>query len=339
MADAAAFFAKKKKKKKAFKFNANTIDASQVTNTVHVDAPALSNTADVVPTTGALPLQSDLANSDVQWGNKALTAKPVVPTGATSKDLVVETKALSLKTHTGGNEQEDIAEKLRVEATKAKLAAAREGMEREAKRIKEEKEKKEEKVTSSRFGAAGAGGGGKWTSSRARTGGGGSLTSIGWGSRMPSTQRKVDTEDENLFPDLAAADAILEKQKAEQPAYKAVTKTPVGGGATWGANMVTTKARPKLNLKKKQVTEPVKTEATPAVEETQETPTETTTETPAPEALKPKKKKKKKDLSTFEPAPAAEEPAPEAAPVAAPAPAPLKPKKKKKKKDLSTFGK
>ena len=36
MADAAAFFAKKKKKKKTFKFNANTIDASQVTNTVHV---------------------------------------------------------------------------------------------------------------------------------------------------------------------------------------------------------------------------------------------------------------------------------------------------------------
>jgi hypothetical protein len=36
MSDAAAFFAKKKKKKKAFKFNANTIDASQVTSTVHV---------------------------------------------------------------------------------------------------------------------------------------------------------------------------------------------------------------------------------------------------------------------------------------------------------------
>ena len=36
MSDAAAFFAKKKKKKKTFKFNANTIDASQVTSTVHV---------------------------------------------------------------------------------------------------------------------------------------------------------------------------------------------------------------------------------------------------------------------------------------------------------------
>ena len=36
MADAAAFFANKKKKKKAFKFNANNIDASTVTQTIHV---------------------------------------------------------------------------------------------------------------------------------------------------------------------------------------------------------------------------------------------------------------------------------------------------------------
>ena len=36
MSDAAAFFAAKKKKKKGFKFNANKIDASTVTTTVHV---------------------------------------------------------------------------------------------------------------------------------------------------------------------------------------------------------------------------------------------------------------------------------------------------------------
>lgn len=35
MSDAAAFFASKKKKK-AFKFNANLVDASTVTTTVHV---------------------------------------------------------------------------------------------------------------------------------------------------------------------------------------------------------------------------------------------------------------------------------------------------------------
>ena len=36
MADAAAFFANKKKKKKAFKFNANKIDAASVETKVHV---------------------------------------------------------------------------------------------------------------------------------------------------------------------------------------------------------------------------------------------------------------------------------------------------------------
>jgi hypothetical protein len=36
MADAAAFFANKKKKKKAFKFNANKIDASSISSAVHV---------------------------------------------------------------------------------------------------------------------------------------------------------------------------------------------------------------------------------------------------------------------------------------------------------------
>jgi len=325
MADAAAFFAKKKKKKKTFKFNANTIDVSQVTSTVHVDAPALSNTTDLVPTTGALPLEPDPANDDAQWDDAALAAKTrkgtvVVTSGVTTKDLVVETKALSLKTHTAGNEQDDIAEKLRVEETKAKLAAAREGMEREAQRIKEEKEKKEEQqkqAATSRFGAAAAAGsGGKWVPSRVRNTGGGGLSSIGWGSKMSSGQQKVNTEDENLFPDLAAADAILEKQKSEQPAYKAPTKTPVGGGATWGASTAP-KTRPKLNLKKKTVTEPPKTEAPAPVEE--KAPAETTVEVPAPE-------------------PAAEA-APEPVAAPAPAPAPLKPKKKKKKKDLSTFGK
>jgi len=328
MADAAAFFAKKKKKKKTFKFNANTIDASQVTNTIHVDAPALSNTADVVPTTGALPLQSDPANDDAKWDDEALAANTrkgavVVTSGVTTKDLVVETKALSLKTHTGGNEQEDIAEKLRVEETKKKLAAAREGMEREAQRIKEEKEKKETAASSSRFGAAAAASsGGKWVPSRMRSAGGGGLSSMGWGSRSSSVQHKVNTEDENLFPDLAAADAILEKQKAEQPAYKAPTKTPVGGGATWGASMAAPKARPRLNLKKKTVTEPPKAEdPAPSEQKVEAAPTETKTEAAVPE-----------------PAPAAA-PEPVSDPTPAPAAAPLKPKKKKKKKDLSTFGK
>jgi len=330
MADAAAFFAKKKKKKKTFKFNANTIDASQVTNTVHVDAPAISK-SDGAPATGALPLQSDPANdnTDDGWDDAALAAKTrkgvavVVPAGVTTKDLIVETKALSLKTHTGGDEQKDIANKLRIEETKAKLAAAKKGMEDEALRLKEAKLAKEEgkAPTSNRFGAA-AGAGGKWVSrSRAAGSGGGSLSSVGWGSKMASSgfQRKVDTEDENLFPDLASADAILEKQKAEQPAYKAVTKTPVGGGATWGASRVAAPvSRPKLNLKKKA---PVAASEEPAKEEEPQEPVATEVEAAPAETA-----------TTNE-----AEAAPEAV-AAAPAPLKLKPKKKKKK-DLSTFGK
>jgi len=296
-------------------------------NSKNRDAPALSNTADIVPT-AEQSLETDPANDD-GWDDDALAAKTrkgavVVTAGATTKDLLVETKALSLTTNTTGNEQDDIAEKLRIEETKAQLAAAKEGMAREAQRLKEEKEKKEEEKTaaaSSRFGAAAAaaaGGGGKWVPSRMRAGGGGlaGLSSGGgWGSRMGSSNtQKVNTEDENLFPDLASADAILEKQKAEQPAYKAPTKTPVGGGATWGAAASTApKTRPKLNLKKKTATESPKEEAAapapveePAAEPTPEpaaeaAPAEAPTETPAaaPAPLKPKKKKKKKDLSTF----------------------------------------
>ena len=287
------------------------------------DAPAVS--------AGALPLQADPAmTNDGEWDDAAMAAKTsrkgtavVVPAGVTTKDLVIETKALSLRTDTSGNEQQNIAEKLRLEETKAKLAAARKGMEQEAQRIKEAKEKKEEVVTSSRFGAA-AGGGGKWVS-RSRATGAVGMASMGWGSKM-SSQKKVDTEDENLFPDLAAANVIIEKQKAEQPAYKAPTKTPVGGGATWGAPAAAApKTRTRLALKKKTQTEE-ETAATEEASKTEETPVQAKAEEKS-EAVSPEA--------------ATEEPAPEAvAPVAdaAPAPAPIKPKKKKKKKDLSTFG-
>ena len=216
-------------------------------------------------------------------------------------------KALDLKR----SEKGDIAEKLRVEETKAQLAAAREGMEREAQRIKEEKEKKEqEKVApNSRFGAAAAGmaGGSKWVPPHMRGGGGGGMMSgrPGWGAG-PST--KVDTQDENLFPDLASADAIIEQQKSQQPAFKVPKKTPVGGGATWGSRM-----KKKLPEQRKvengsnegpssppaeepKPAEPAKTE--PAVAEASSEPAKAATAAPAKAPVKPKKKKKK-DLSTF----------------------------------------
>ncbi|KAL3915850.1 MAG: hypothetical protein SGARI_008095, partial [Bacillariaceae sp.] len=157
------------------------------------DAPALSTDADTGSSaaegaSASLPISSSAAGTtdggaDSQWDDAALAAatgrkgtKVAAPAGVTTKDWA-DLKALDFKS--SGNEQDDIAKKLQVEETRAQLAAAKEGMEREAQRIKEEKEKKEqgvkEKATSNRFGAAAAGmsggTGGKWVSSRARAGG------------------------------------------------------------------------------------------------------------------------------------------------------------------------
>lgn len=209
-------------------------------------------------------------------------------------------------------------------------------MEREAQRIKDEKDRKDQEstATASRFGAAAleisGGTGGIWVPSRLRNGGSGSGMPTGWGSKMSTTQSKnVDTECENAFPDLATADAIIEKQKQEQPAYKVPTKTPVGGGgAYWGASSVPT-TRPKLNLKKKSVVKEAETNEDEDTRKEYETfgtsqlreqsdlvisepspPTDDQTKKepenlgiaetmPAPVSIKSNKKKKKKNLSTF----------------------------------------
>jgi hypothetical protein len=242
-----------------------------------------------------------------QWDDEALAAT-MTRKGAVAKTDTAELldmKALDLNR----NETGDRAERLRVDETKAKLAAAREGMEKEAQRLKEQKEKKEEDkqagVTPTnnkpRFGNAAAGmaaGGGKWKPPHMRAGGGALMGGMG-GSRFGNVGgglHKVDTEDENLFPDLATASAIIEKQKQQGPAYKVHKKTPVGGGATWGS-------RPKVQLKKEEpkpeepkAAEPEIASPPPSAEPAPApTPSEPVV---APKPIKPKKKKKK-DLSTF----------------------------------------
>lgn len=265
-----------------------------------------------------MPNVTDSATPDAnetgeQWDDAALAAtlRKGTAVASTNTAELLDMKSLDLKR----SEQGDIAEKLRVEETKAQLAAAKAGMEAEAQRLKEEREKKgqqkEEAVGASkpRFGAAAAGmvGGGKWVPPHMRGSGGLEPTrfGMGMGMGMGGSSNKVDTQDETLFPDLAAADALL-KQKQDDVAYKAPKKTPVGGGATWGN-------RPKLNLKKPE--------------------------------KKPEDQPEPEEEPTAEPEPVSGGASPEPAektrePVAAPAPAvaPIKPKKKKKK-DLSTFGK
>lgn len=309
MSDAAAFFAKKKKKKgkKAFSFNANKVDVSAVTSNIHVDAPAVSSEEVVPSSLNQMSISKGNDNAG-DWDESAEVAKATTSTAATGAgpSELMDMKALELKR----NEQDDIAERLRVEETKAQLAAAKAGMEKEAQRLKEEKEfKTVQKAANSAPRPSGlgggAGGGGKWVpvhmrnsaASRPAMG-----SSMGGSSRFGNVsgvsttgyQRKVDTNDDMLFPDLgavAAADKAAEQEEEEKRQEAA---------------RLAALARKERNAAKK---------AAEAEREAQEaTPVEPT---PAPA-----------------PVPA---PAPAPAPTPAATPAPIKKKTKKKKKDLSTF--
>mmetsp|Transcript_8501 Transcript_8501/g.12140 ORF Transcript_8501/g.12140 Transcript_8501/m.12140 type:complete len:333 (+) Transcript_8501:81-1079(+) len=330
MSDTAAFFAKKKKKKSFKGFNANKIDASSVTNTVHVDAPALSTNNDVAgvgatlsattlndglaPKNDSLEAAGGSAEGD-QWDDAALAATLTKkPTGVAPTEKLLDMKALETS-----KVDDNIAEKMRVEEIKAQLKAAKEGMEREAERIKQEEDQKKEAnefKTAGRFGAAASGmsggEGGKYVPRHLRGGGGGmSSARPGWGAGVSSSApRNVDTKDENLFPDLATADNILEQQKKQELAEKKVApkKQPLPG-ASWAARRAA--ASSTAPPKSKEETAP------PAPTPVEEKKPEKVEEKPEPVAPKPatgsaaaaaaaggglkKKKKKKKDLSTFKP--------------------------------------
>jgi len=227
------------------------------------------------------------------------------------------------------NEQDDIAERLRVEETKAKLAAARDGMEKEGQRLKEAKEAKTQpKSTGTSVGASAGGGGSRFGKASANMfGGGGGVASgvasesakgkwvpphlRGGGGMAPRTinpspsgfQRKVDTQDENLFPDLATADKIIAQEEEQRQHANRKAKAPT---AAWGMK------RPTVPSTTKQV---VKETTTPPLEPNEDKLDTTTKEqppvvvakplvkstpsVPAATTLKKKTKKKKKDLSTF----------------------------------------
>jgi len=387
MADTAAFFAKKKKggKKKGFKaFNANKIDVSAVSSTVHVDAPAISSSADgdlggVSSTMAATSLSTEPAESGAgstmdtkasgpsasseQWDDEALAAKmtrgPAVTTASAKKGAGVTELMNMQELESKRREEDDIAERMRVEETKAALAAAKEGMEREAERLRVEQEAKKKAqqdaaIGKPRFGAAAAAVGGslgsdsaaaapsssgKWVPPHMRGGasaGGGSNaaggvssafsssagsgfrggggSSMGGGLTSSSTyQRKVDTQDENMFPDLATADAIVQQQQKQTQAMPRRTKP---GTSAWGAAKKSPPAPSPAAPAPAPQPAPVPKPAPPAITEP---PTKTdkpattpsaTASTAAPPAAAPKtdvgaglkkKKKKKKDLSTFKP--------------------------------------
>jgi hypothetical protein len=258
------------------------------------DAPAISSdgkffsdgdtSTDAVDTTDA--------KKNDEWDDAALASNLARKVTTNASAEVRDMKSLDgAKGHQG-----NIAEKLRMEETKAQLAAAREGMEREAKLLQEKKEEMEAKKqeVAPRFAGAASslGGGGKWMPP--------SLAKMKMGA--PSTgggNRRFNVDDAELFPDLATADKIIEqKEKEQQPLYKLVKKTPVGGGASWASK------KPDAFPKSDVPAEPEITAADAPIQETlpQQASSEATFATDISSHIPAKVapiKKKKKDLSTF----------------------------------------
>ncbi|KAL3756541.1 hypothetical protein ACHAWU_009935 [Discostella pseudostelligera] len=409
MADTAAFFAQKKLKKKKFKaFNANKIDASAVVSTTqaHVDAPEIS-LDDVTTSLGGLSslglgvggesgVGGALSSGDDQWAdtqgggwgskkkggaaaNSTSTAAVVAGSGADSKVAeLLDMQALNAKR----NVQDDVAERLRIEETKAALARAKEGMAKEAERLAAEKAEKEAKAAAraearaESIGGAtsalgGSGAGGKWVpsfrSTASSSGTGSSIRGpVSMGGVGSGFQKSVDMSNEELFPDLAAADQILterEKQlKAEQDRMASSSQSSVRAPDGWGSRMMTgssasalasspqrkplvlskpsTERKP-LNLappskKKEEDVEPAAAAEAVAKEEEKVV---VETEPAVPESVVEGTTTAKSTEPTAESTTSVAEAAPAATTTSAPekstAPAPVL--KKKKKKDLSTF--
>lgn len=272
---------------------------------------------------------NDTQNPGEEWDEQALADKMASTTVVVKNEKeILDVKTLSQNTQ---KESNSIQEKLKLEETKAALQAARDGMEREAARLKQEEQEKTGSTVgsarstsgtspggSSRFGAAAANvasssAGSKWVPPHMRAGGA-SLT-----RRPMSGGQKLDTKDETLFPDLNTADKMLQQEKKQETvAYKTLKKTPVGG--TWAAARASgALKKPTPDVKEeapkqespKQESSPVKA-AEPKVAPTDEattkpaakpTPTEPAADAAAvpPKTMPVKKKKKKKDLSTFKP--------------------------------------
>lgn len=326
MADTAAFFASKKKKgtKKKFKaFNANKIDANSVLASTHVDAPEMSE--GVTSTLGGLALGGDKAENNDDWDESQTTGgwgNNATNSGADSKvSELLDMQALEVQR----NEEDNVAERLRKEATKAQLARAKEGMAKEAERLAAEKAEKE--AMAAERAARPAGTGGRWIPSHMRTAVGGSA--VGGGG--------LSSTNEELFPDLADADKILaDKEKQEEEERKRIAnsqpiRAPTGWGSRMGPGGGSTAAaapaqRKPLNLA------PPPAERKPL---NLNAPSNKSTAADTKEEAVEKKEEEKpiaEETPATAPTPAA------AAPVAAPTPAPEKKVlKKKKKKDLSTF--
>ena len=304
--------------------------SGQATSTVaQAIAPATGSPAptNVVTDSEQDAPRSDLAGTpedDQQWDEAVAVSR----SKTTSAPEVLDMKSFAQSKGSG-----NISEKLRVEETKAQLAAAREGMEREAARAAAEKERKEQEARGKETAKAPTAGGtgGIWVSARMRAAQSASLPKVRIGGA--AKQQQLDTSNEELFPDLAAADKILEQKEKSTPGVRIPKKTPVGGGASWASKTsVKRPAKPPMKsvapveqtteaVAKKEAVLDEASKSKPIVDEPEPTPQPDVdqaqsdnpdpapveapeAESPAPmPAVKPKKsgKKKKKDLSSFKP--------------------------------------
>lgn len=325
MADTAAFFAKKKKggKKKSFKaFNANKIDAAAVSSTVHVDAPAISSattkTLDLPLSNGTenttinngSAVQSSDKKSDEGW-EEATIGRVNVVSNKNSVTELLDMNALEERRR----EQDDVAERMRVEETRAALEAARVGMKKEAQRLKNEEVKKKQGVVAP-VTTDGGDKKGKWVPVHLR---GNPSAALGNSRLMMNKARGKsslpNTGDEMDFPDLGSANAAIEAQKKAEKERKEKDRQRAAGKSS--------------GIKKWGVSRPSIGGAPPARKKLEMKPTAKQSPPPAPP---------KAEVPTPAPAPPKVEKDPVPTP-AAPAPAPALKKKKKKKKDLSTFKK
>ena len=220
---------------------------------------------------------------------------------------------------------DDIAERLRVEETKAQLAAAKAGMEREAARLNAPPSANVAATPTAMNTTS-------WVAPH-RRGGTGAGMSLSSSSSLRSSHGMLNTTSEELFPDLRTADAILEKQQQQQqqqnqmkPMKVTSSIEGVGGGATWGGKPTNTTTRTPLNLKKATPKAPIAT--------TQDNPIQSHVEkdmNPVMDEILPIAKEEIILEATSLSVPAATTP-----PATVPVPK-KKPLLKKKKKDLSTF--
>lgn len=280
----------------------------------------MSNDAET-PNLSALAISKKNGDaSGGEWDENALASKVAKATSTSfatgyGPSELMDMKALELKM----NDQDDIAERMRIEETRKKLAAAREGMEKEAQRLKEEKEAKEAKKReqmesqSRRFGADGgglgaAGGTVKWVPSRFREAAAAASGPVFGSSRFQAAasatgyQRKVDTNDEELFPDLATSGKLIQEAEEQKAANAAAA------AAANKAKAAASKPKREDEVEKEEIKEEKEKEKETKVEKkTDGTDGKVDVTTSAPISSTPtapvvKKKKKKKDLSTFNPA-------------------------------------